>query len=491
MRKIQLILLLFANLICLNTFAQAYSILWENTFGGSSYDRPFAMKQTLDGGSILVGTSSSNDGDVIGNSNIKTCWIVKLSPIGAIEWQKSYGGSSLEDCAMDVLQLSDGGFIIAAQTFSNDGDISFNNGGFDYWLLKLTANGDLIWEKTFGGSENDWLSSIVETSDGGFVLAGTSNSSNGNITNAKGLRDIWIVKLTSNGNLVWQKSFGGSNDDLCNEIKLTSDGGFIICGQTLSNNFDVSGHHGGSDFWVIKLNFSGNLVWQKCIGGSNEDYATDIIQTSDGGYMVTGYSSSLNGDFSGVPFMSSKLVKLNSTGVIEWQKNFSGVGYSVVKQTNDGGYVLADGDHNYVIYKLDIFGNTEWEGSYGGPGSEYPCSIYQASDGTYLVAGQRQLSTGVDFWVIKLGVNLTIKENDSNSIVMFPVPFYDFIILDNLVFPDSTFKYKIYNINSKLVKAGVSETNKQISLENFNKGYYIMEIETENGEKLVKKLIKN
>ena len=216
----------------------------------------------------------------------------------AIEWQKCLGGTS-EDIAYSIQQTSDGGFIVAGETLSNDGDVSGNHGGRDAWVVKLNSSGDIIWKKCLGGTDHDFAYSIQQTSDGGFIVAGLTGSNDGDVSGNHGGSDAWVVKLNSSGNILWQKCLGGTDGDYANSIQQTSDGGFIVAGETESNDGDVSGNHGGFDSWVVKLNSSGNIEWQKCLGGTGWDWENSIQQTSDGGFIVAGYTNSNDGDVSG------------------------------------------------------------------------------------------------------------------------------------------------------------------------------------------------
>jgi hypothetical protein len=225
----------------------------------------------------------------------------------AIAWQKCFGGSK-DDEAKSIQQTSDGGFIVAGKTWSNDGDVTGNHGDgdvwevffqADFWVVKLSATGEIQWQKCLGGSDYDWVNSIQQTSDGGFIIAGETYSNDGDVTENHGYRDFWIVKLSATGEIQWQKSLGGSWEDEAKSIQQTSDGGFIVAGYTALNDGDVTGNHGGKDFWVVKLSAEGEIQWQKCLGGSKDDEAESIQQTNDGGFIVAGYTASKDGDITG------------------------------------------------------------------------------------------------------------------------------------------------------------------------------------------------
>ncbi|NLY22597.1 MAG: T9SS type A sorting domain-containing protein [Bacteroidales bacterium] len=221
-----------------------------------------------------------------------------LAQAPTIEWQKCLGGSN-DDWAYSIQQTSDGGYIVAGETWSNDGDVSGNHGGGDYWVVKLNSSGDILWQICLGGTNVDVAYSIQQTSDEGFIVAGYTCSNEGDVSGNHGNSDYWVVKLNSSGTIEWQKCLGGTDGDYANSIQQTSDGGFIVAGQTYSNDGDVSGNHGGSDAWVVKLNSSGNILWQKCLGGTGWDWENSIQQTSDGGFIVAGYTNSNDGDVSG------------------------------------------------------------------------------------------------------------------------------------------------------------------------------------------------
>ncbi|MBM7560374.1 Ig-like domain-containing protein [Marinitoga litoralis] len=235
---------------------------WQKTFGGSDLDSAHSIEQTTDGGFIVAGYTKSNDGDVTGNHGLYSYdyWIIKLDENGNLEWQKTFGGSD-SDSAHSIEQTTDGGFIVAGYTKSNDGDVTGNHGGADYWIIKLDSNGNLEWQKTFGGSNWDYAQSIEQTTDGGFIVAGYTWSNDGDVTGNHGLYsyDYWIIKLDENGNLEWQKTFGGSDSDSAHSIEQTTDGGFIVAGSTRSYDGDVTGDKGDYDYWIIKLDESGNL----------------------------------------------------------------------------------------------------------------------------------------------------------------------------------------------------------------------------------------
>jgi hypothetical protein len=359
------IILLFVSV---NLSAQV-QIQWQKCLGGTVYDRANSIQQTSDGGYVVAGRTESTDGDVSGNHGGEDYWIVKLDDSGNLQWQKCLGGTD-DDLAQSIQQTSDGGYVVAGQTQSTDGDVSGNHpGSFDYWIIKLDVSGNLQWQKCLGGSSQEMAYSIQQTFDGGYVVAGQTQSTDGDVSGNHGAYDSWIVKLDGSGNLQWQKCLGGTSGDVTFSIQQTSDAGYIVGGYTWSTDGDVTGNHGSQDYWIAKLDSSGNLQWQKCLGGTIGDVNYSIQQTSDGGYILAGQTQSTDGDVT------------------------SNHGYS-----------------DYWIVKLDSSGDFQWQKCLGGPLSDEAYSIQQTLDGGFVVAGKTFSTDGdvsgnhglYDYWIVKL-----------------------------------------------------------------------------------------
>ncbi len=325
----------------------AYGITeWQVSLGGSNNDDARAIEQTSDGGYIVAGSASSADGEVTGNHGFEDCWIVKLDNTGTIQWQKSIGGSNY-DVANAIHQTTDGGYIIAGTSYSADDDVPANHGSSDYYIVKLDATGAIEWKKSYGGSGDDVALSVIQAYDHGYVVAGYSNSTNGDVANHHGnFNDCWILKLTTTGNIEWQKSLGGTNDDYAYSVIQSSDSSFVLACTTDSYDGDVTINHGGLDCWIVKLNASGSILWQKSYGSSTgDDYANSISETADHGYIFAGNSSGYDGDLTtNHGSFDVWVVKINGAGSLEWQKSIGGPGDDVanmVEQTADGGYVMA------------------------------------------------------------------------------------------------------------------------------------------------------
>ncbi|HRH48920.1 MAG TPA: T9SS type A sorting domain-containing protein [Panacibacter sp.] len=304
------------------------TIQWQKSLGSPSGffsgfgDLARSIQQTKDGGYIVAGDSWANGGDVSGNhGNGPDYWIVKLDSAGTILWQKSLGGSATENVHA-IRQTIDGGYIVAGASFSNDGDVSGHHGdpnlilSSDYWIVKLDSAGAILWQKSLGGLSNEHCNDIQQTFDKGYIMFGHSNSTDGDVSGNHGNFDYWIVKSDSTGTIQWQKSFGGSNNEFGYSIRQTSDSGYILAGTSSSNDGDVIVNHGYEDYWIVKLDNTGGILWQKSLGGSNSDIPYCIQETSDDGYIIAGWTLSNNGDVSGSHVSDCWEVKLLSDGLL-------------------------------------------------------------------------------------------------------------------------------------------------------------------------------
>ncbi len=228
------------------------NIIWEKSFGGSGTDRGFSIRETPDHGYIFSGETASPDGDVTNLHGSRDAWVVKLSSTGTIQWQKCLGGTG-QDAGLPILVTNTGNYIILCQTQSNDGDVSGNHGNVDIWIVSLDSTGTIQWQKCIGGSNLDWSISLVKDWNGGYLINGYSYSNNGDVACTPQLNDIWILKLDDNGNILWQKCLGGSMNDFGFSIVNAYGGGYLQLGWVNSNDGDISGNHGIYDVWIAKL----------------------------------------------------------------------------------------------------------------------------------------------------------------------------------------------------------------------------------------------
>jgi hypothetical protein len=246
----------------------------------------------------MVGETFSSDGDVTGIHGTSDIWVVKLSSTGTLLWNKTIGGSTY-DTGRSIEQTLDGGYIVGGSSQSNDGDVSVNQGSWDYLLASLDMNGNLLWTYAIGGTSVDQVQSVHQTADGGYVLGGSSSSNDGDVVGNHGNYDYWMVRFDQNAVFTGQISLGGTGDDEAFSLQLTSDGGFIITGSSPSIDGDVSGNHGNFDFWTVKLSSSGAIQWSKSLGSAGVDEAMDVKPTTDGGFIVAGIAQSNDGDVTG------------------------------------------------------------------------------------------------------------------------------------------------------------------------------------------------
>lgn len=357
--------------------------LWDKTLGGANYDYLTSIVTTTDGGFLLGGYSLSNkSGDKSENSKgDKDYWVVKIDKNGQKLWDKTFGGL-FADVLTSITQTSDGGFLLGGHSLSYVGSdkTETNKGNNDYWVVKIDANGNKLWDKTFGGASYDYLYGMTTTSDGGFLLGGYSwsNKSGDKSENIKGVYDYWIVKIDAKGNKVWDKTIGGDSGDVFSSLVNTSDGGFLLAGYSYSNQSgDKSANaKGNADYWIVKIDASGNKVWDKTFGGNSLDQLNAVIKTSDGGFLLGGYSqSSINGD------------KTENT----------------------------KGNYDYWVVRIDASGNKLWDKTLGGSDNDQFSTMTLLKDGNFLLGGNSNSKAsydksdnakgGFDYWLIK------IKEN--------------------------------------------------------------------------------
>lgn len=273
---------------------------WESSYGFSGHDHSYDILEATEGGYFFTGfldiTSARADGNTekrnsLTSHGVGEFWGTKIDEDGSIQWRGYFGGTN-NDRAHGVVQSDDGGFVMAGFTESDDYDISNTNGSYDFWVVKVDPFGNLLWERSFGGEGIDISYDIAKTADDGYVLVGNTFSSNGDVFLNHGESDIWMIKIDVEGNLIWEKTYGGSKFDLAQAVVQSKDGGFLIAGNTKSDDKDSLLNNGENDIWVVKTNAFGELVWEKSFGGSGLDFAFDLIENEDGSVMVVGETAS-------------------------------------------------------------------------------------------------------------------------------------------------------------------------------------------------------
>jgi hypothetical protein len=411
MKSEYFIIFIFCLLSFVFTHAQNnMQIMWQGCFGGSENDDASSIVQT-DNGYFVLGTTDSNDGNITNNHGSSDIWLVSIDSLGNFLWERAYGGSETE-YASNIIKDSSGYYYFGGWVSSNDGDVqSGTHGGYDRWIVKIDGQGNIIWERCYGGSMtdyggmlkllsngniltygatfsddgdvpinygylDDWLMiintdgdiiesrvygnmnqnnifDIIETSNGGFFFASKAKVAEGMVQGEPhGMTDVWVVKLDSAMDIEWQKMYGGSKDDYGFSGVLELDDGYIFLASTNSNDFDVSGYHGNPgesrDIWVVRINTIGNILWQRCLGGSDWEFSGTIHKSEDGGFVIFAETTSNNGDVSGNNSWPGKydiwMVKLSADGELVWQECYGGNGNERVWKG-----VLKKSEYNYVV----------------------------------------------------------------------------------------------------------------------------------------------
>ena len=402
---------------------------FQRTFGGASDDYGYSVQQTSDGGYVITGSTSSF------GAGGRDVYVIKTNSVGDTLWTRTYGGAS-DDYGQSVQQTPDGGYIIAGCT------MSFGAGSDDVYLIKTNSFGDTLWIKTYGGSNYDLGYSVQRTSDGGYVIAGITFSF------GAGYGDVYLIKTNSVGDTLWTQSYGGAATDCGYSVQQTSDGGYVIAGKTYNSQ---SGFR--YDVYLIKTNSSGKALWTRTYGGTSDDFGYSVRQTSDGGYVITGSTSSF-----GAGGDDMYLIKMNSLGDTLWTRTYGGASYDEaqsVQQTSDGGYIIVGytysfggGGKDVYIVKTNSVGATLWTRTYGGYSEDYGYSVQQTSDSGYIIAGWSSSFGNIYYYHAHVYL---IKTDGNGLITDVPVPKLrgiprDFVLKQNYpnpFNPSTTINYEL------------------------------------------------
>lgn len=409
--------------------AQAPPVLWQSCLGGSWEDRAWAIAPTSGNGSIMAGRSESNDGDVSGNHSIlDDIWVVKQNDLGAIQWQKCIGGTGTEE-GYEIVPASGGGYMVVGLSGSDDGDATTMQGFVDGWLVKLDSTGTIVWQRSAGGTTIDLLTSVVENGGGQWIGAGRTDSNDGDVSGNHGGTDAWLMAVSPAGAFTGQACLGGSGEDDFRHITATMDGNFVAVGSTTSNDGDVSGNHGGTDVWVVKLDSTGTILWQHCFGGSATDQGMRVLPTPDNGFLVAATTASSDGDVSDNNGATDLwLLKLDGTGNLLWEETFGGTsidnvwsiapygtGYAMAGSTlsNDGDVSGLHGSFGFMdawVIGVNGGGALLWQRCLGGLDTDYALALAPTTSGQLLVGGLTDSNDGdvsgqhgeSDAWVVRL-----------------------------------------------------------------------------------------
>jgi len=444
------------------------TVQWKKTFGGSLVDYLYDITTDSNGDIIAVGTSKSNDNDITGNQGNYDYLVVKLNSSGIIQWQKSFGGTNI-DKATSVLATSDGGYLVLGYSKSTDGDITAdtNHGAYDVWLLKLDSAGTILWQKTYGGASDDKAGHIY-TNGTNYYIAAYSKSNNGDLTVNHGNYDYWIFSIDNTGTILWQRSYGGSSIDKEPVLAFnTSD--LLIAGTSNSNDGDISNPQGGFDFWVLNVNSTnGNIIWQNNYGGTGADFATGV-----GSLPVLTRSNNLTGsELYAVGYSNSDDGDF-TTNQGNYDAWFIGIDFSgnLVNSTNFGGSDIdqfTGAKFNNYTFELNIFGTTK------------------STDGD--ITGQHG---NYDAWYASFTPELTgaISEMNLIDVKVYPNP-----ANDNLqVQADDMQELLIFDMQGKLIaKYQIQEASNHftIDISGLSSGNYMLKTISKNGLGLSKIIVK-
>ncbi|MBI9037418.1 MAG: T9SS type A sorting domain-containing protein [Bacteroidales bacterium] len=487
MKKLKLIIFILSFPIFV--MSQNMTINWQNCYGGSNKDDAYDIISTKNG-YLIGGYTKSTNGDISYNHGESDCWLVKTNKIGDIIWEKTYGGSEGERI-IRILPAEDNNYYLLCSTFSSDGDISNDPypESTDFWIVKIDSVGEIIWEKILGGIGTDQIYTGVPTNDGGILSFGYISYSGGVITTHYGMFDMWMIKLNSEGEKEWDFTIGTSSQDFGHAIIQTSDGGFLAGGTSMisdGGNLTCEPHSFHAEAILVKLDTSRNIEWQQCYGGSDIDGVLALLELDDG-YMVFGIGGSDDGDLSGSGWHGESdiwALKIDFWGNIIWQKCYGGWNIEAsekVFQTSDGGFVLMGytksiggdvfGNHSMNEYNRDIWvikissaGELEWQRCIGGEGNEIMAfGAVKKSDNNFVIAGQTNFGPSYDvqctphgenydedFWVFEIkdtSSNINEYENIYNNIKVYPNPAKEYVI----------FEFSFINPNGKKYKLNISD----------------------------------
>ncbi len=427
---------------------------WYKYYGGFTDDMAYSVQQTPEGGFILVGSTKSFG---VGTPDYPNVYLIKTDGFGDTLWTRTYGGEQ-SDQGYWIELTNDGNYIVTGATNSSGA------GGFDVYVAKISHDGELLWSDTYGGANDDYGYCIKKTADGGYIVGGYSKSF------GSGDNDYYLLKLDAEGNEVWSNTYGGGGDDKGYSVQQTADGGYIIAGYT-------DAYVGERDnIYVVKTDNDGNSVWEQAYGEAGHDQAFSIQQTADGGYIIGGFQESADG-----VRRDMYMVKIGSSGELEWDRTYGGDDDEFgqfVRQTSDGGYMLCGwtmsfGAERYDVYlvKTDPSGDIQWSNIYGGRGYDYGFVVLETPARNYVVAGWT-LSYGFGGWNVYLlkvnpdgGMDATYTYNLSTGWNLFSYPFTDNVPIGS-IFPSTSSPYYFYD--------PIAGNYTELSMTSAGKGFWVL-----------------
>ena len=371
-------------------FSQPPDTLWTNNYGGWLHEYFYDVRSTGDGGFIAVGLTNTST-----PYSYYYVYLVKTNADGDMLWSKTHG-HQYSDRGYSIQVTADGGYIITGSS-----EVHTGAGGLDVYLIRTDSEGDTLWTRTYGGSQSDEGETVVITPDQGYMIAGYTNSY------GAGDKDFYLIRTDSNGDTLWTRAYGGAGDDLAWSVAVTPDSGFIVTGRTKS--FGA----GSWDVWLLRTDAAGDTLWSRTYGGYGWDSGLGVQSTVDGGFIVNGYTMSF-----GAGDTDYYMLKTDSSGNILWSRTYGGYHYdngTCVRQLPDGGYLLGgyaksfgDEDGDFWIIRTDVNGDSLWSQLYGGPGIENLNGMDITLDGGYILAG-KTTSVGAynEAWLVRIASDVT------------------------------------------------------------------------------------
>jgi hypothetical protein len=473
---------------------------WQKTIGSTGQDKLRSVLLTNDGGYLLAGSSESKklpaagtnekdflDGDkkAVSRGGVDF-WVIKLNAKGGEEWQKTIGGLGQDELNC-VVRTKDGGFVLGGSSSSDESGekTTPNYGGMDYWALKLNADGEIVWQNTFGGKYNDELRSIAIADDGGFLLGGSSNSPDtGNKTQKNvGNSDYWIIKLDKDGNEQWQKTIGGKGDDQLYVVHTTSDGNYMLGGNSNSESGDDkrSSNQSGTDFWVIKIDKeTREILWQETYNIAKVDVLTSLVENDDKTILLGGYAQ-------------GEAVKQKAVGPS------TALRVTKMEETTK----MKKGTGDYMAIKINPKGEELWRREVGSDGQDVLRKVIETRDGGYLMAGtsltpalskgegvkssgdRNSGKGGIDFWVVKLKDKNKPKE-DKLPVEAIPNPAMDYTnVIVGFEFTKGT--ATLVDLAGRVLQQfEITDRTVPVDLQGLPEGIYVVNIKTDKGSAGVK-----
>jgi hypothetical protein len=511
-------LLLSALALVFFSNSQTLQITDQYVFGGDFNDLArYGIRinnKTVIGGDSYSGASGDKTTSNYGSLGSADLWVIAMGDNGIIEWQNSLGGTS-DDLLVTMIETLDGNILIGAYSESGIGGnkTTPNKGGYDFWLIKMDNQGNEIWQKSYGGSGDDYLGDLVELSDGSVILVGTSNSpiSGDKTENSYGLSDYWVVKIDENGNIIWDRSIGGVYDEGASSVTIDDNENIFISGGSRSS---VSGHksevsYGGYDFWIVKLDNNGNFVWDKTIGGADYDYGTNLIFSNNQIFAFGNSTSGISGAKTEISRGEFDIwgAKLDQNGTILMDKTFGGnyiEQLSDVKLMPSGDLILTGSSSSDVSGDVETSSHNNsldfWilitdtsdlsiksQFKFGGDQNDVSPTILEIENNSLLlfgatdsgVSGDKTLpSKGQnDFWVLELSTDLSTSDfHKEETLSIYPNPTSNTFQISNLPTGESYDLNVLDMMGKSVLESKVNSLNNSVDINSLSPGMYTLQM---------------